>query len=163
MTNLIEHFPEILTACRFYVELKLKTSKDPVDAYFLECKGFKRTQDVIEVCEVTPQKWGKAPRGQVVRTKVPGNVKSNNVTLKRGMTQSIALWQWFQDVQSGQWAEQRRDGSLSIYNQVGRIQARFDFQGAWPASYTLSDVNASSNELEIEEMELAIEEFTRTQ
>ncbi len=60
MPNLINNFPEILTNSRFYVELKLDGSQDPVDAYFMDCKGFKRTQDVVEVCEVTPQRWGKA-------------------------------------------------------------------------------------------------------
>src|SRR4028118_523011 len=82
---------EVLTNSRFYLELKLKGSVEPVDAYFMECQGFKRTQEVIEVCEVTPQKWGKAgtTMGRVVRTKVPGNVKSNNLILRRGMTSSI--------------------------------------------------------------------------
>jgi phage tail-like protein len=163
MPNLINDFPEILTTCRFYLRLDLKDSQAPVDAYFMECKGFKRTQEVIEVCEVTPQKWGKAKHGQVVRTKVPGNVKSNNLTLRRGMTCSNALWNWFEDVQMGNWAKQRRDGSLTIYDQAGIAQARFSFWGAWPTSYTLTDVSASSNELEIEEMEVAIEEFRRDQ
>jgi phage tail-like protein len=161
MPNLINNFPEILTTCRFYVELKLDDSKDPVDAYFMECKGFKRTQEVIEVCEVTPQKWGKANHGQVVRTKVPGNVKSNNLVLRRGMTCSPTLWKWFEDVQAGNWAKKRHDGSLTIYDQESTIQARFEFQGAWPTSYTLTDVSASSNEVEIEEVEVAIEVFTR--
>jgi phage tail-like protein len=162
MTNTPGTLPEILTNCRFYLELKLSDS--PVDAYFMECKGFKRTQDVIEVCEVTHQRWGKQTMpGHVVRTKVPGNVKSNNLVLKRGMTQSMTLWNWFKAVQEGNWSDQRRNGSLSIYNQAGDVQARFEFFGAWPVSYTLTDVSASSNEVEIEELEIAFEEFVRSQ
>lgn len=163
MPNLINNFPEILTTCRFYLELKLDGSQAPVDAYFMDCKGLKRTQEVIEACEVTPQKWGKAKSGQVVRTKVPGNVKSNNLVLRRGLTCSATLWKWFDAVQSGQWKEKRMTGSLTVYDQAGTIQARFDFQGAWPTSYTLTDFSASSNELEIEEVEIAFEEFTRSQ
>ena len=155
--------PEILMSCRFYLELKLDGSTDPVDAYFMDCKGFKRSQEVIEACEVTPQKWGKATYGQVVITKVPGNVKSNNLTLRRGMTGSQTFWKWFEAVQSGKWSEQRRDGSLTVYDQAGNIQARFDFQGAWPTSYTLTDLSAAGNEVEIEEVEVAFEEFTRSQ
>jgi phage tail-like protein len=156
-------FPEILTTCRFYLELKLDGSQEPVDAYFMDCKGFKRTQDVIEACEVTPQKWGKAKYGQVVRTKVPGNVKSNNLTLRRGLTGSATFWKWFEAVQAGNWKEQRKSGSLTVYDQAGTMQARFEFQGAWPTSYTLTDLSASSNEVEIEEVEVAFEEFTRSQ
>jgi len=163
MPNLIENFPEILTSCRFYLELKLEGSQEPVDAYFLECKGFKRNQEVIEACEVTAQQWGAAKSGLVVRTKIPGNVKTNNVTLRRGMTRSTTLWKWFESVQRGNWAKQQRDGSLTVYNQQAVAQAVFQFQAAWPISYSLSDLNAGSNDIEIEEMELAVAAFTRSQ
>lgn len=154
---------EILTAARFYIELSLNGSSDPVDAVFMECSGFKRTQEVIEACEVTPQKWGSAnaTAGLVVRTKVPGNVKSNNLVLKRGLTCSTSLWKWFDQVQMGNWANQRRDGSVTIYDQAATPQARFQFVRAWPTRYTISDINASSNDYEIEEIELACEEFFR--
>ncbi|HEY9619362.1 MAG TPA: phage tail protein [Crinalium sp.] len=162
MPNLIENFPEILTACRFYVKLELVGSPEPVDAYFMDCKGFKRTQEVIEICEVTPQPWGTtAKQGRVVRTKVPGNLKSNNITLRRGLTCSMTLWQWFDDVQKGNWATKRQDVSLTIYDQNGTPQARFICAGAWPTSYTLTDLSSASNDIEIEELELAFEEFTR--
>ncbi len=155
------NLPEILTNCRFYLELKLDGGDAPVDAYFLECRGFKVTQDVVEFCEATAQQWGNAKHGNIVRTKVPGNVKVNNIALKRGMTQSIAIWNWFKAVQEGKWGEQRRNGSLFIYDQDGAIQAIFDFFGAFPTSYTLADVNSSSNEVEIEEMEIACEKLVR--
>jgi len=155
--------PEILTACRFYIELSLEGSSDPVDAIFMECSGFKRTQEIVEACEVTPQKWGtaNASAGLVVRTKIPGNLKSNNLVLKRGLTCSSSLWQWFDDVQMGNWGELRRDGSVTIYDQASTPQARFQFARAWPTRYTIADLNASSNDFEIEEVELACEDFTR--
>ena len=154
---------EILTTNRFYLELKLDGSVEPVDAYFMECQGFKRTQEVIEVCEVTPQKWGKAGTtvGRVVRTKVPGNVKSNNLILRRGMTSSITVWNWFNEVEQGGWAKQRKNGDLVIYNQGSEEQARFRFLGGWPTSFKISDVKAGGKDFAIEEMELAVEEFTR--
>lgn len=161
MPNLINHFPEILTTCRFYIELKLDGSQDPVDAYFMECKGFKQTQAAIEVCEVSPRQWGKAKSGQRSHTKIPGNVKTSNLTLRRGMTQSTTLWNWFEAVQEGNWAKQLRDGSLTIYDQMGSAQALFQFGGAWPIGYLVSDLNVSTGELAIEEMELAVETFKR--
>ncbi|NMG10525.1 phage tail protein [Brasilonema sp. UFV-L1] len=152
---------EILTPHRFYLELKLDNSSEPVDGIFLECQGFKRTQDVIEICEVTPNKWGSANKGLAVRTKIPGNVKSGNLTLRRGMTFSIAFWNWFQAVQDGKWASQRKNASLTIYDQAAKEQARFELAGAWPASYKIADVSARSTEIEIEEVEVAFEEFKR--
>jgi phage tail-like protein len=154
---------EILTAHRFYLELKLDGSNDQVDAIFLECQGFKRSQDAIEISEVTPNKWGKANKGQVRRTKLPGNVKSGNITLRRGMTNSMALWNWFEAVQEGKWSEQRKNASLTIYDQAAKSQARFELAQAWPAGYKLADTNARSGEIEIEEVEIAFEGFKRVQ
>jgi phage tail-like protein len=158
---------EVLTSSRFYLEIKLNDiqgARDEIDGYFMECQGFKRTQEVIEIAEVTPQKWGKngvAKYGKVVRTKIPGNSKSDNIVLRRGLTISPTIWNWLKAVEEGDWAKQRRDGDLIIYNQGGEEQARFRFTGAWPTSYKLSGVKAGSNEFEIEEIELVVDDFIR--
>jgi len=154
---------EILIASRFYLELQLDGSNDQVDGIFLECQGFQSTQEPIEICEVTPQMWGAngQTKGRVVRTKVPGNVKNNNITLRRGTTSSMALWSWFQAVQDGNWAKQRKNASLTIYDQAANLRARFELTMAWPASYKLADVSARSTDIEIEEVEVAFEEFQR--
>lgn len=154
---------EILTAHRFYLGLELDGSKDSVDGIFLECRGFQRTQEVIEVCEVTAQTWGakSQSQGRVVRTKLPGNVKSGNLTLRRGMTLSTTFWAWFQQVQDGNWGKQRKDAALVIYDQSSQEIARFNLFRAWPTSYKITDVNARSSEIEVEELEIAYEEFAR--
>jgi phage tail-like protein len=152
---------ELLTNSRFYLELSLDGSDESVDATFRDCKGFKNTQDIIEACEVTPQKWGQASRGAVVRTKIPGNIKYTNLILSRGLSSSKTLWNWFEAVQEGNWAKQRRDGSLNVYDQAGGLQARYEFSRAWPARYSIADVSAGGAELEIEEMEIAVEALKR--
>ncbi len=156
-------FPEILSICRFYLELKLDGSNDHVDGYFMECSGFKATQQSIEFSEVTPQKWGKDGKswGRVVSTKIPGNVSYTNITLRRGLTCSMTFWNWIQAVQDGNWHQQRRDGSLVIYNQASIEQFRFEFKRAWPTGYTISDVHAAHGELEVEEIEIVVEELKR--
>lgn len=154
-------FPEVLTTSRFYVELTLSGST-MADAYFMECKGLKYSQDVIEVAEVTPQKWGRADCGRLRRTKRPGAYKVANISLRRGMmTQSMTLWRWIQQVQEGDWGSQRRDGSLVIFEQGGAEGARFEFSRAWPVSYNFGGSNVAASELAIEELELAIEDFKR--
>lgn len=156
-------FPEILTNSRFYLEIRLDGSKDSVDGYFMECSGFQTTQEVIEICEVTPQLWGKNgnSKGRVVRTKIPGNTTYSNLTLKRGLTCSTTLWNWIQSVQNSGWADQRRNGSLVLYNQAAEEQVRLEFKGAWPISYKIADINAAGSEHEIEEVEVTIEELKR--
>ena len=152
---------EILTASRFYLELSLDGSNSLVDGIFLDCKGFKCSQEVIEVCEVTSEQWGKAKKGMVRRTKLPGNVKTDNITLRRGLMSSLVLWKWFEEIQNGNWAKQRRDGSLKIYNQKSEPQAHFQFFNGWATSYSLSELSANSTDYEIEELEIACEVFKR--
>ncbi|MEM8603055.1 MAG: phage tail protein [Cyanobacteria bacterium P01_H01_bin.121] len=156
-------FPEVLTVSKFYLELKLDGSKDPVDASFRECSGFQYSQDVIEVCEVTPQLWGKkgSTKGRVVRTKLPGNATYTNLTLKRGLTNSMTFWNWLNNVQEGQWVEQRRDGAITIYDQASTAQFKMEFQGAWPVSYQVSDLDVTGGDYNIEEVEIAVEELKR--
>ena len=156
-------FPEILTISRFYLELKLDGSDDRVDGVFKECSGFKVTQEVIEITEVTPQQWGQnqKARGRPIRTKIPGNTSYTNITLRRGLTISTTMWDWLAAIQSGQWSEQRRQGALIIYNQAAQEKFRLNFAGAWPTSYSISDVNVAGAEHEIEEVELVVEGLKR--
>ncbi len=154
-------FPEILTTSRFYVGLFLDGSQEPVDAFFQECKGFKYTQEVIDVYEVSPQPWRKAQMGRILNTKVPGNVKLSNLTLVRSLTASQTLWRWVSSLQAGEWAKQRRNGALVIYTQEAQEGARFVFEGAWPTGYRISDVKAAGKDVAIEELQLVCEVFER--
>lgn len=160
-------FPEILTNARFYLELKLKGSDDIVDGTFMDCSGFQQTQAVIEISEVTPQLWGyrdrenERVRGRVIRTKLPGNVTYSNLKLRRGLSSSVTLWNWVQQIQRGGWSAERRDGSLVIYDQAAEEQFRFEFTGAWPVGYKISDLDVKSGDYNIEEMEIAVETLQR--
>lgn len=154
---------EVLVSSKFYLEIRLRGSDDRMDGYFMQCEGFERKQEVIEVCHVTPQKWGRMGNsaGRVIQTKIPGNSSSGNLTLKRGLTLSPVMWKWFAAVEAGNWAKQRREGDLTLYDQGAIERARFRFSGAFPVRYKISDVNVQASEFEIEELELAIDEFRR--
>jgi phage tail-like protein len=152
--------PVYITASNFYLHLKLDGSSDLVDAVFLECQGFNYSQDVIEFSEVTSGRWGKANKGKVVQTKLPGNAKSGNLTLLRGMTNSMAVWKWFELTMDGNWAKQRKNALLTIYED-GKPQASFQLTAAWPSRYKIADVKSNSQEIEIEEVEVAYEGFKR--
>ena len=151
---------EPLPSYKFFVELSLDNSSDKVDGVFLECQAFQRTQEVIEICEVTSNKFGKATNGMPVRTKIPGNVKSGNIILRRCMSSSIVFWDWFQACHDN-WAKQRRNISLNILNSKSQGQARFELTGAWPIDYKFGDVGAYSSGIALEEVEIVFEDFRR--
>ena len=160
----MEDFAELLAASRFFLrlELALEGGNDNVDATFLECQRFERSQPITEIVEVTPNQWAQAKFGQLVTAKIPGRAKTENIVLKRGMTNSMTLWKWFNQVESGKWKDNVVEGSLSIYDQAGNEQARYDFRGAWPTRYATADVNAQSTEIAIEELELAVDAIVRS-
>ena len=154
---------EYLTSSTFYVEITLQGSLEKIDGYFMECTGLSRSQEAIEIVEVTPQVWGKtgATKGRVVRTKIPGNVKSENITLKQGLNISMTMWNWLKAVEDGKWSEQLRDGDITVYDQSATEKARFRFNGAWPIRYKVSDFKADSSEFSITEIELSVSDFLR--
>ena len=155
------NWPEYLTACRFSLQMNIDGNNGKEDTTFQECIGLKLAQDLVSIHEVTPQRWATAPFGRVVRTKIPGNLKLENLIFRRGMTNSVTLWRWIEAVYSGRWAEQRRDGSLTVYDQSGTAQLRLELLGAWPVSYQASDVDSKSGEMEIEELEVAFDMIVR--
>jgi len=159
MANQVEY----LTNSRFYVEISLQGSLQPIDGYFMECSGLSRSQEAIEIVEVTPQVWGKtgATKGRVIRTKIPGNVKSDNITLKQGLNISMTMWNWLKAVENGKWSEQLKDGDITIYDQASEEKVRFRFSGAWPTRYKVSDFKADGNEFAITEIELSVADFLR--
>lgn len=154
---------ELLATSKFYIEITLQGSLEEIDGYFMECSGLSRSQEVIEIVEVTPQIWGRSgtTKGRVIRTKIPGNVKSDNITLKQGLNISMTMWKWLKAVEDGNWSKQLRDGDITVYNQSATEKARFRFNGAWPVRYKISDFKADSGEFAVTEVELSVTDFLR--
>lgn len=154
---------EFLANSKFYVEITLQGSLEAVDGYFMECSAMSRSQEAIEIVEVTPQMWGRSnsTKGRVVRTKLPGNVKSENITLKQGLNVSMTMWNWLRAVENGNWTQQLRDGDITIYDQSSIEKVRFRFNGAWPIRYKVSEFKADGNSFAITEVELSITDFLR--
>lgn len=156
-------FYEYLTASRFYVELHLNDSLEEVDGLFMECKGLKYYQDTIEFAEAFPESWGRggASVGRIHRSKIPGLERIDNISLRRGIGASETLWRWIEVAQAGGWPQACKDGSLTLYRQGGTAGARFQFEAAWPVSYTISDSMVSGTELAFEDLEIACESLKR--
>ena len=152
--------PTLLMASGFSITLQLDGSKDSLDGVFMGCDGFDFTQDVIEFREVTNERWGNASKGRSRLTKLPGNVSGGNLTLRRGMTISKSFWLWFSKVQKGSWFEQRKTLTIN-FNGARKVQAAFRFTQAWPVRYRIGEMETSTSDVEIEEIEIAYEGFER--
>jgi phage tail-like protein len=93
--------------------------------------------------------------------KLPGLTKFANITLKRGLTDSLDLYHWYKQVIAGQTS--RRQVAIVIADETGADHARFVVSEAWPAKYEPSELNAAGNEVIIETLELVNEGIERVQ
>jgi phage tail-like protein len=125
-----------------------------VRGFFTECSGLGSEHEVIEHKVVTEQ-------GQEVVMKIPGRLKWENITLKRGITSAMDIWDWRKQVEDGNVADARHDGSITMYDQELNPVARWEFQNAWPVKVTGPQPKADSNEIGIEELTIAHEYISR--
>ena len=125
-----------------------------VQGYFTECSGLGSEQEVIEHKVVNE-------KGVEVMLKIPGRLKWENITLKRGITESMDVWEWRQQVEDGDVEGARRDGSIVMFNQKLEPVARWDFRRAWPVKVSGPQPKADSNEIGIEELTIAHEYIRR--
>lgn len=125
-----------------------------ITGYFTECSGLGSEQEVIEHKVVNE-------KGVEVMLKIPGRLKWENITLKRGITESMDIWEWRQQVEDGDVEGARRDGSITMFNQKLEPVARWDFRRAWPVKVSGPQPKTDSNEIGIEELAIAHEYIRR--
>ena len=93
--------------------------------------------------------------------KIPGVTRWTNIVLKRGVTDSMDVWAWRKQVEEGKVSEARKNGSIIMYDQTNTEVARWNFENGWPAKISGPNLDASTNEIAIEELEIAHEKLVR--
>jgi phage tail-like protein len=87
--------------------------------------------------------------------KMPGLRKFTNITLKRGVIGDPLLWQWIKTVTDGN--VQRANGSVILLDESRQPVMRWNFKRGWPCKVSGPSLNAKSNEVAIESMEICHE------
>ena len=121
---------------------------------FRECTGLGSENEVVEY-------KASGQKGEYVIKKVPGRLKWNNITLKRGITDAMDMWKWRKLVEQGKIGDARKNGTITMYNQQGDAIAKWNFTNAWPSKLSGPSANAGNNEVAIEELELTHEGYER--
>jgi phage tail-like protein len=119
-------------------------------AGFQEVSGLDASSDPIEYRE------GNDPNH--VR-KLPGLNKYSAITLRRGITDSAELWNWYQTVQAGK--PERRNGSIVLLDDAGQEKIRWNFVNAWPTKWTGPSFNSTTNAVAVEALDIAHEEVRK--
>jgi phage tail-like protein len=93
--------------------------------------------------------------------KLSGLVKYGNITLKKGLTDSMELYNWHKTVTQKGAKSARKNISLILVDEEGNDKAQWDVVEAWPTKYDPSDFSAKGNETVIETLEIIHEGITR--
>jgi phage tail-like protein len=115
-------------------------------AGFSECAGLEVGTDPID--------YREGSEGHTVR-KLPGLARYANISLKRGVTDDVELWQWCKKAIDG--TIERKNGSIILLDDAGTEKLRWNFREGWPTKWTGPSLDASANEVAIETLDIAHE------
>ena len=125
-----------------------------INGYFTECSGLGSEHEVIEHKVINQG-------AQEIVQKIPGRLKWENITLKRGITSNMDIWKWRKQVEDGDVKGARKNGSIIMYDQALAEVARWNFERAWPLKVTGPQPKSDSNEVGIEELTITHEYIAR--
>ena len=125
-----------------------------VGGYFTECGGLGSEHEVIEHKVVDA-------KGRDIIQKIPGRMKWTDITLKRGITKEMDVWEWRKTVENGDVEGARRNGSVVMFDQNLKEVARWNFERAWPLKVTGPQLQADSNSFGVEEIVICHEGIER--
>lgn len=95
--------------------------------------------------------------------KLSGLTKFGNITLKRGVTDTLEIFNWHKQIITGQIQSNRKQVAIVAQDESGADKARFVVTDAWPTKYDPSDLSGKGNEVFIELLELVNEGIERVQ
>lgn len=133
-----------LTTRKFYVEIS-----NIAAAVFSEVSGLD--------AEVEVQEYPEGGQNDFVH-KLPGRMKFTNVTLRRGMTNSLDFWDWFNSARTGK--VDRQQIGIVLFDESGAERRRWTLERAYPVKWVGPGLKSEDNSVVIESLELAHEGLT---
>jgi phage tail-like protein len=141
--------PDQLTSFRYQIEISGLR-----DAFFTECSGLEMKVDVEEYKEGGLNDYTH---------KLPGRRSYSNITLKRGVIDSIELYQWVDRVVTKKAKkEEKKNISLILYAEDRKESMRWNLINAFPVKWSGGSMNTDQSQVYVETLELAYQEFTLT-
>lgn len=143
MPNRREH--DHIGAFNFKVEIEGVTQ-----GAFSEVLGLEGITEVIEYQD------GNDP----LLRKRPGRTRYGNITLRRGFTNNNELFDWYRKVTDGK--IERKSGSVILLGDDAQTEVlRFNFFEAWPCRWRSFQLDAETDRVLVEEIEIAVEKIER--
>jgi phage tail-like protein len=120
-------------------------------AGFQKVSGLKFEVDVIEYRE---------GGDELTTSKSPGLTKYDPITLERGMSEDVDMWNWAQKVieKAGGF---RANVSINLKDRDGTIVKTWNINNAWVSGYATGEFDAQGNAVMIETLTVQHEGFTK--
>ncbi len=118
--------------------------------------GFQEISALGMEVAVAEYRYGNFPENHTL--KVTGLSKSADVTLKRGVMGTAAVYQWFDNIRSGQ--NEMRTVRIELLSEEGKPNEAVQtwiLENARVVKFTTGPLNAKSNDIAIEELTLTFE------
>jgi len=138
-----------LVAFKFGLEISGKLT-----GFFTSVAGIGSESEVVEHKVVSD-------KGETIIQKLPGRLTWTEVTLKRGVTSNIDIWNWRKLVVDGKVADARTNCSIIAYDQTQKEIARWNFENAWPSKVVGPELDSSSTNYMIEDVTIVHEGMVR--
>ena len=125
------------------------TQKGGAAGGFSECSGLEVSMQTEEY-----QEGGN----NNTTLKFPKHMNYTNLRLKRGITASDDLWQWFNDFIEGKGT--RKDGTIILRDEQQKAVKTWQFKRGIPVKWTGPTFNAMQSQMAVQELEIAHEGLT---
>ena len=91
--------------------------------------------------------------------KMPGLVKTGNVTLKKGVfAKDNKFWSWYEQIKLN--TIKRQTVTIKLLDEGGKPTMVWKLANAWPTKITGTDLKSEGNEVAVETLEVAHEGLT---
>lgn len=145
----------------------LQDREDPVTAYTfgLEVEGnlvgfFTTVSGIGSETEIVERKVVD-DNGVEITHFVPGRLRWTSITLSRGLTTNLDIWEWRQRVVEGRIEDARADCSIVLYDEANQEIARWNLEYAWPSAISAPAAEDESTEYLVESITLVHEGMER--
>lgn len=140
-------FPVVHLNHRFRVEIDGIQASEFAEIILPEARA-----DIVEYREGTA----------ALARKIPGHVHFSNLTLRRGLSASMELSNWWKAIADGQL--DRRNIAVILLDHQGQDSKRWVISDAWPTRYNVAPLVAVDGDTVVfETIECAVENFQAVQ
>jgi phage tail-like protein len=135
-----------------------RTDACPAFNFLVEIDGigkglFSEVSGVDVTIEVIEYRTGESKESTV--RKLPGLSKYSNITLKRGLTSDLSLWNWILTVIQGN--VRRAAVSITLLDESRNPVLIWRLSNAWPCKWEGPPLNGKTSEVAIETLEICHE------